>query len=101
MHLESIVLRHFKCFSETQLPLGKITLLLGANSTGKSSLLYGLLAALQTDQFHLALSANGSLANLGDFSSIALWHSRDSMIDVDLTFGDHYLGQVKMNGSFK
>ena len=41
--LDNIKLRNFKCFSEElNLKLGKLTLLTGANSTGKSSLMYGM-----------------------------------------------------------
>lgn len=100
MYLEKLTLSNFKCFAHQELPLGKITLLLGANSTGKSSLLYGILAALQSDQFPLALSANGALVNLGDFKSISYGHNKDHQVAVGLQFSGHFLGNVLFSGSF-
>src|SRR5260370_31127976 len=100
MYLESLTVKNFKCFSRQELRLGKITLLLGANSAGKSSLLYAILAALQSDQFPLALSTNGSLADLGDFTSIVFGHKKSLSIGVDLEFSDHDLGACSFGGSF-
>ena len=100
MYLEKITLRNFKCFVGQELPLSKITLLLGANSAGKSSVLYGILAALQSDQFPLELSANGELVNLGDFRALALGHRSETSVSVGLDFGAHALGKVSLAGSF-
>jgi len=100
MYLERLCLKNFKCFPEQHLKLSKITLLLGANSTGKSSLIYSLLAALQSDQFPIALSANGPLVTLGDFRSISYMHRSDHNIGIALTFGGHLLGTLSFNGVF-
>ena len=101
MYLETLTIKNFKCFSNQELPLEKITLLLGANSAGKSSLLYAILAALQSDQFPLALSTNGPLVDLGDFTSIVFGHKKNLSIGVDLEFSDHDLGTCSFGGSFK
>lgn len=100
MHLERLALTNFKCFPQQTLSFSKLTLLLGANSTGKSSLLHGVLAALQSGQFPFALSANGNLVNLGDFRAISHRHRRDSHVQVVLEFGGHQLGAVKFAGTF-
>ncbi|WP_367187090.1 AAA family ATPase [Mucilaginibacter sp.] len=46
--MEKDSLKNFKCFDELEIELGKITLLTGANSRGKSSLIYSLLGTLQS-----------------------------------------------------
>lgn len=101
MYLEKLTVKNFKCFSNQELPLRKITLLLGANSAGKSSLLYAILAALQSDQFPLALSTNGPLVDLGDFTSIVFAHKKNLSIGVGLEFSAHDLGTCSFSGSFR
>jgi len=51
MQLEEIRLSHFQCFKELKIQCSKVTLLPGANSSGKSSSLHGLLGAIQTNDF--------------------------------------------------
>ena len=47
-YLKRIKTSNFKCFSdEVDIELGKLTLLTGANSTGKSSLMYSVLVFCQ------------------------------------------------------
>lgn len=100
MQLQRLDLSDFKCFTEQQLRLAKITLLLGANSSGKSSLVQGILAALQTDMFPIALSANGQFVDLGNFQSIS--HDRELGADVgiSLVFTDD-LSEYSISGVFK
>lgn len=80
---------------------GKITLLLGANSTGKSSLLHGILAALQSDQFPLGLNANGRYVELGDFRSMSRSRTMSNKISIALRFSSHPLGEVTARGTFE
>lgn len=80
IHLKKIKLGNFKCFSdETNLEFGKLTLLTGANSTGKSSLVYGVLGALQSPRFPYEFSANGRYINLGNFSEMVYAHDKTLM----------------------
>lgn len=61
-------LRHFKCFRELRLPLGSLTLLSGANASGKSSVMHALALLQQTMQEHewsTRLVLNGVSARLG------------------------------------
>jgi len=67
MQLEEIRLAYFKCFKEIKVQCSKVTLLTGANSSGKSSILYGLLGAIQTKDHPLYFSPNGSYVSMGDF----------------------------------
>jgi energy-coupling factor transporter ATP-binding protein EcfA2 len=101
MYLETVNLKNFKAFVGAELNFGKITLLLGANSAGKSSLLYSILAALQSDQFPLALSINGPFVDLGDFTSVVHGHRKNLTIAIGLEFRGHELGDCNLSGSFK
>jgi predicted ATPase len=84
MSIKQISLRNFKCFTNVDLTLSKITLLTGENSSGKSSLLYGLLAPFQSQQFPLFLSPNGKYVNMGDFMEMSFNNSKASLIGIDL-----------------
>ncbi|MGB0384917.1 MAG: AAA family ATPase, partial [Ardenticatenaceae bacterium] len=94
MSINRIALRNFKCFRELDLSLPKITLLTGANSSGKSSVLYGLLAPFQSREFPLYLSPNGKYVNMGDFIEISFGNSESNEIRIDFsvrdTEGDEY-----------
>lgn len=100
MYLESVQVNNFKCFAEQELRFSKITLLLGANSTGKTSLLYSLLAALQSDRFPVVLSANGAWVNLGDFRAISHKHKSDAEVQIRLSFGGHEHGTATFSGRY-
>ena len=66
-------LRHFKCFRDLKLPLGSLTLLSGANASGKSSVLQALALLQQTMRGHewsRRLVLNGVSARLGVVSDV-------------------------------
>lgn len=68
MKIKNLEIENFKCFGQKQsLDFGRITLLTGANSSGKSSLMYAILACLQSNSFPFMLSLNGDYVNMGDF----------------------------------
>lgn len=92
MAITRILLKNFKCFQEVEVNLAKITLLTGGNSSGKSSLMYGLLAALQSKQFPFYLSPNGKYVNMGDFEEISFNHKRDNPLEIDITVDDFFGG---------
>jgi len=85
MIIEKLQLENFKCFKQTEIDFGKITLLTGANSSGKSSLIDALLAVMQTEQFPLYLSPNGKYKNMGGFENIS-HHSKNELIKISLIF---------------
>ena len=70
MLFKSLALKNFKCFEEVEVEFAPITLLTGANSGGKSSLIYSLLAMLQTEQFPFYLSPNGKYVDMGSFKEM-------------------------------
>ena len=71
--LTQIDLRHFKCFEILKLPLLPLTLLAGANATGKSSALQALVLLHQTMREHewsSRLMLNGSAIRLGTVTDV-------------------------------
>lgn len=80
--LTQIDLRHFKCFTLLQLPLSPLTLLSGANSSGKSSVLQALVLLHQTMREHewsSRMMLNGASVQLGTvFDVIDQVHGRRS-----------------------
>ena len=80
--LTRIDLRHFKCFETLKLPLCPLTLLSGANSSGKSSALQALVLLHQTMREHewsSRLMLNGGAVRLGTVADVIdLVHARDS-----------------------
>ncbi len=84
MYITKISLRNFNCFEKVDLDLSKITLLTGPNSSGKSSLLYGLLGPLQSDQFPLYLSPNGKYVKMGDYKEMVFKHLVRKRIGIDI-----------------
>ena len=66
--LTQIDLRHFKCFRFLKLPLSPLTLLSGANASGKSSVLQALVLLHQTmreQEWSSRLLLNGTMIRLG------------------------------------
>jgi predicted ATPase len=71
--IEEIRLRNLKCFEALDLKFKPLTLLSGANSAGKSTVLQALLLLRQSalvDELENYLVLNGSLLKLGDTSSV-------------------------------
>lgn len=88
MYINKLRLKNFKCFKDTEIFLPKITVLTGANSSGKSSLLYGLLSAFQSHKFPFYLSPNGKYVNMGDYLEMSFNNSKTAKICIDISIGD-------------
>jgi predicted ATPase len=87
MRLRNITLENFKCFGKKQrLDLGRLTILTGANSSGKSSLMYSILGAVQSGEFPLQFSTNGKYVNMGDFRDIVFQRKQKNEIALAFTF---------------
>jgi hypothetical protein len=90
MRIHRLALKNFKCFKEVDVSFSKITLLTGENSSGKSSLIYGILAPFQSIKmnaisFPLSLSLNGHYVNMGGFADISSNHDLKNQIGIELT----------------
>ena len=71
--LQQIDLQFFKCFALLKLPVGPLTLLSGANASGKSSLMQALVLLHQTIRDHewsTRLMLNGTSIRLGTASAV-------------------------------
>ena len=71
--LTQLNLTNFKCFELLKLPLGALTLLSGANASGKSSILQALVLLHQTFRDNPRsprLMLNGSVVNLGSVTDV-------------------------------
>jgi predicted ATP-dependent endonuclease of OLD family len=89
MLINRLALKNFKCFKEVDVTFAKLTLLTGENSSGKTSLLSGILAPLQSKDFPFYLSPNGQYVNLGDFEEMSFNHLKDNEIDIELVITGH------------
>ena len=67
---KSIKLRNFKGFQNSDIEISELTILTGANNSGKSSLTNSILTILQSNIFRLELSLNGMYVNLGDYEDV-------------------------------
>jgi predicted ATP-dependent endonuclease of OLD family len=95
MQIHRLALKNFKCFKEVDVSFSKITLLTGENSSGKSSLIYGILAPIQSVNFHIVsfplyLSFNGNYVNMGGFSDVSFNHDLKKQIGIDMTLSANY-----------
>ncbi|KAF9658280.1 DUF3696 domain-containing protein [Tenacibaculum sp. ZH5_bin.1] len=84
MQIEEITLKNFRCFNEISINTSDITLLTGANSSGKSSLMYGVLGAIQSREFPFQFSPNGKYIKMGDYAEIV--HNHDNNLDIEIGF---------------
>lgn len=87
MDLTKISIENFKCFrNNIEIDFGRLTLLTGANSSGKSSIIYSVLGSLQSGEFPFQFSTNGKYVNMGDFKEIVHDHNRKEKIKLGFTF---------------
>jgi predicted ATPase len=94
MQITRIALQNFKCFKNVDVSLSRITLLTGGNSSGKSSLLYGILAPFQSNEFPFYLSPNGKYVNMGDFEEMSFKNDIKSKIGIDLS--EYLLNRIRL-----
>lgn len=83
--VKKIRVRNFRCFKEAELDLPPITLLTGANSSGKTSLMYALLCTTQTaypNPFPFAIAPNGEFCKLGGYRQIVFGQNVTNRISI-------------------
>ncbi len=85
MYLEHVCLENFRCFQRVDVDLPRITVLTGANSSGKSSLIYGILGALQANNFPLFYSSNGNFVDMGGYREVVRNHSTEDPFRIGIT----------------
>lgn len=88
MKVKRVSIENFKCFKSVDIELGKLTLLTGANSSGKSSILYSILGPLQSGEFPFQFSPNGKYVNMGNFQEMSYKHLRENIIKIAFNIVD-------------
>lgn len=90
MHISKLELKNFKRFSQLDIDLSsRITVLLGPNSSGKSSILKAILALKQTasqTNENEALATQGEYVDLGVYRDYVFEHKVDSRVEIAPTF---------------
>jgi hypothetical protein len=89
----SVFIQHVRSFAEFQaIPIRPLTLLVGENSSGKSTFLAVASALFDRDRFPLRPSFNEPPFNLGTFETIATYkggkYGRDENFTVGFSFGN-------------
>lgn len=87
MSIKSIYVENYKAFKEAKIDLNKLTVLLGTNSSGKSSLIKLILMlsqSLESDIQNDQLITIGSLTDLGEIENI--FHNREISQDIKIEF---------------
>lgn len=87
MYISKMTLQNFKRFEEVSIPLDRsVTLLLGPNSSGKSSIIKALLALKQTAS---ASNENETLATQGEYVDLGVYkdyvHSHDALRNIAIS----------------
>lgn len=90
MLIKSLSLKDFKCFEQVDIDFGKITLLTGANSSGKSSLIYALLGIMQSKYFPQYFALNGELINMGGFEDVLRKKAEKKEFEIGITINEGY-----------
>lgn len=98
--MDRVKFQNYKAFDEGELEIRPLTLLLGANSSGKSSILHLFLMLEQTisnaDKYNAALKTNGHSVSLGEDEN--LLKDKNHTKQLTLEFGinpSEYIASVK------
>jgi len=86
MKIKKIHIENFKCFDRLNIETESLTLITGANSSGKSSLLYSILGPIQSEEYPIQFSPNGKYVIMGDYNDIVYNHSVKDEIVVDYEY---------------
>ncbi len=84
MKITELRIENFRCFKKAKLRIAPVTLITGANSAGKSSLVAPLLAWAQTDGMPALLSTNGRHVEMGGFREMVHGGRKDGEIRIGL-----------------
>jgi predicted ATPase len=90
--ITKLKLKNFKSFESTEINiLGKINLIMGENSSGKSSIIKSILSLKQTlsqSNEHEVFAANGEYVELGTYNDYVYQHNDKNEIGISFTIDD-------------
>lgn len=92
--IKKLRLRNFKNFIGAELELGKINLIYGQNSSGKSSVIQSLLFLKQTNAFNNLMffpKFSGEFADLGSYFNAIKDHNVEKSMFFDINFNQYQL----------
>ena len=88
--IESVSMRHFKCFEDETIPLNRLTVLAGSNGAGKSSVIQALLllrqSGLRKDGAPATVMWQGDLVDLGSFTDVLYEDAEEDTIVLESAF---------------
>lgn len=84
--LQQVRLENFKGFKKAQIDVGRITVLIGPNGTGKSSISHALMVLRQSIGAN-ELIVNGPLINLGDFRTVLNREAANGRVQIGVSIG--------------
>jgi predicted ATPase len=97
--LTKLRIRNFKCFEDTgEMDIRPLTLLVGPNSSGKSSIMQFLLALRQTVEspdIQVAFAPNDSWVRLGSYPDFIFRHQWQRELEAMLEFTEHLPAPVR------
>lgn len=89
--MTKISIDNFRSFKDQDLVFSKINILIGENSSGKSSFLKFLLALKQTMQYKFSnLKLHGEYTDLGNYHDVVYYHNSSEKIKFSFEFGSEY-----------
>lgn len=106
---QEIFIDNFRCFKECNFEMSRVNILIGENSSGKSSLLKFFLSIKQTldDPEISNLILNGQLVDLGNYKETIYLHKDNELLSFGFMFGEdlldyfRYFFQSESNKSLK
>lgn len=81
--IDKVNIENFKCYKNISIETSDLTILTGANSSGKSSILYSVLGSIQSNEFPFQFSPNGKYVKMGDFEEIVHNHDKSKRIKIE------------------
>ncbi len=103
MRIRQVRLKQFKLFDDIQIDTKPLTLLTGANSSGKSLILNALAAVSQTEQPHIypfEFVPNGTNCSLGSYKDIINRHNTRKTFGIGF-LADHQKRHVRLNAEYR
>ncbi len=97
--IKSISLRNYKAFENVAIPVKPLTILLGANSVGKSSIIQMLMLLHQTAEekmgsYSSALKIYGNYVNVGAFDNLFMNKDVSKDLEIRIQFSDEYTSEL-------